>query len=138
MRLVLTRTLLNAKSTIGKLVVDDTFFCYTLEDKDRFLETHPEGKVYGETAIPRGKYQVIIDFSNRFKRELPRLLLVPGFEGIRIHPGNTDKDTHGCILVGTSIVNDDFIGNSRAAFNHLFDVMDDAYNRGEEIWIEVT
>ena len=138
MRLVLTRTLLNAKSTIGKLVVDDTFFCYTLEDKDRFLETHPEGKVYGETAIPRGKYQVIIDFSNRFKRELPRLLLVPGFEGIRIHPGNTDKDTHGCILVGTSIVNDDFIGNSRAAFNHLFDVMDDAYARGQEIWIEVT
>ena len=137
MRLVLTRTMLNDHSTIGKLVVDDTFFCYTLEDKDRFLETNPEGKVYGETAIPRGKYQIVIDFSNRFKRELPRLLLVPGFEGIRIHPGNTDKDTHGCILVGTSIVNDDFIGNSRVAFNRLFDVMDDAYNRGEEIWIEV-
>ena len=137
MRLVLTRTMLNAKSTIGKLVVDGTFFCYTLEDKDRFLETNPEGKVYGETAIPRGKYQIVIDFSNRFKRELPRLLLVPGFEGIRIHPGNTDKDTHGCILVGTSIVNDDFIGNSRAAFNHLFEVMDDAYARGQEIWITV-
>lgn len=137
MKLVLTRTMLNEHSTIGKLVVDDTFFCYTLEDKDRYLETHPEAKVYGETAIPRGKYQVVIDFSNRFKRELPRLLLVPGFEGIRIHPGNTDKDTHGCILVGTSIVNDNFIGNSRAAFDRLFDVMDDAYNQGEEIWIEV-
>ena len=138
MNLTLNRYRFSEKATIGKLVVDDTFFCYTLEDKDRFLETNPEGKVYGETAIPRGKYQIVIDFSNRFKRELPRLLLVPGFEGIRIHPGNTDKDTHGCILVGPSIVNDDFIGNSRAAFNHLFDVMDDAYNRGEEIWIEVT
>lgn len=137
MKLVLTRTLLNAKSTIGKLIVDDTFFCYTLEDKDRYLETHPEAKVYGETAIPRGRYQVIIDFSGRFQRELPRLLLVPGFEGIRIHPGNTDKDTHGCILVGTSIVNDDFISNSRATFDHLFAILDDAYNRGQEIWIEV-
>ena len=76
------------KSTIGKLVVDDTFFCYTLEDKDRYLETNPDGKVYGETAIPRGKYQVVIDYSQRFKRELPRLLHVPGFEGVRIHPGN--------------------------------------------------
>lgn len=137
MKLVLTRTMLNAKSTIGKLVVDDMFFCYTLEDKDRYLETNPEAKVYGETAIPRGRYQVIIDFSGRFQRELPRLLLVPGFEGIRIHPGNTDKDTHGCILVGSSVVNDDFIGNSRATFDRLFTILDDAYARGQEIWIEV-
>ncbi len=126
-----------SESTIGKLIVDDTFFCYTLEDKDRFLETNPEGKVYGETAIPRGTYQIVIDYSKRFKRELPRLLFVPGFEGVRIHPGNTSEDTEGCILVGTSIVNEDFIGNSRVAFNHLFDVMDEAYGRGEEIWITV-
>lgn len=79
-------------------------------------------KIAGQTAIPAGTYKVIIDMSNRFKRLLPLLIDVPNFTGVRIHPGNTDKDTDGCILVGTS-QSPDFVGNSRVAFEALFTKM---------------
>ena len=72
-----------------------------------------------DAAIPKGKYKVIITPSNRFKRDLPLLQNVPGFEGIRIHSGNTNHDTEGCILVGQTRAAD-FIGNSRKAFDKLF------------------
>jgi len=134
MNLVLTRFDFQAKCTIGKLDVGP-LHCYTLEDVDRHLEDGGE-KVYGQTAIPRGLYKVIVTFSNRFNRELPLLVDVPGYEGVRIHPGNTDADTEGCILVGRSYGND-FVGNSRGTFNALFDQLDAAYQRGEEITIEV-
>lgn len=99
-------------STIGEMSIDGEFFCYTLEDRIR------EVKVYGETAIPYGRYKVNITMSNRFKRMMPLLIDVPGFEGVRIHNGNTDKDTHGCILVGMS-KSKDFIGMSKIAFQKL-------------------
>lgn len=84
------------KCTIGTLSIDGLFVCYTLEDVVR-----PPGiKIPGDTAIPEGEYEVIIDWSNRFQKFMPKLLDVPDFEGIRIHPGNTHKDTSGCILVG--------------------------------------
>ncbi len=100
MKLTLVRTDLLKTRTFGLLDIDGFFECYTLEDTDRKLESNPTGKVYGETAIPRGKYVVVIDFSHRFKIETPHVLGVPLFDGIRIHPGNTEADTHGCILVG--------------------------------------
>jgi len=109
--------------------------CYTLEDKDRFLEEGGE-KIYGETAIPRGLYQVVIDQSQRFRRLLPRLLDVPHFEGIRIHAGNTDADTQGCILVGT-VRGDERVVNSRVAFDKLFAKLQRAYDDGDQIVIEV-
>lgn len=84
-------------STLGEMYVDDVFFGYTLEDIYR------EKKVYGETCIPAKEYSVIVTYSNRFKVELPLLLNVEGFIAIRIHGGNTDKDTYGCILVGKKI-----------------------------------
>ncbi len=108
-----------AKATIGKLYVDDVFECYTLEDVDRKLEAGGV-KEYACTAIPRGKYNVVVAPSARFKRNLPLLINVPDFEGVRIHPGNTSENTEGCILVGASIVNDDFIGQSQIAFGKLF------------------
>ena len=135
MKLTLERFEFTDKSTIGKLHLNN-FSCYTLEDKDRKLEDG-NGKVYGETCIPRGTYKIVVDYSNRFKKELPRLLNVPQFEGIRIHPGNQPEHTEGCILVGSSY-SKDFIGNSRATFNVLFNLLEEAYSKDEDIEIEIT
>ena len=84
--------------TVGRLFVDGKFFCNTLEDTVRDLSN--EKKVYGKTAIPYGEYKVVYNWSPKFGRNLPRLLNVPAFEGILIHPGNTADDSAGCILVG--------------------------------------
>lgn len=115
MKLLLQREPSTKQSTPGKLFIDGQFECHTLEDIVR-----PRGvKVYGQTAIPAGTYQVVLTMSPRFKRVLPLLLNVPGFEGIRIHPGNTAEDTDGCILVGDAPA-PDWLGQSRVAFDRLF------------------
>jgi len=103
-------------STIGELLIDGIFECYTLEDIERPV------KIKAETAIPKGTYKVIINMSNRFKRLMPLLLNVPNFEGVRIHAGNTNHDTEGCILVGRTR-SKDFIGQSRKAYEKLFKKM---------------
>jgi len=96
MRLELIRTECGKVCTIGELLIDGKHECHTLEDVVR-----ADGvKVYGETAIPPGVYSVDITYSPRFKRDLPLLIGVQNFIGIRIHPGNTASDTEGCILVG--------------------------------------
>lgn len=117
MKLTVKRKWYTDTTTIGQLYIDDRTApeCFTLEDKVR----EPGIKIPGRTAIPAGKYMVKITFSNRFQRDLPLLLRVLGFTGIRIHPGNTDKDTSGCLLVGRTRQKD-FIGSSRAAFKALF------------------
>ncbi len=119
MQLELIREKSSLKSTIGVLRVDGKFECYTLEDVVR------SAKIMHETAIPVGTYDVVINMSNRFKTLLPQILNVPGFEGIRIHPGNTDKDTDGCILVGQTR-GQDFVGHSQLAFKALFAKMQKA------------
>lgn len=86
--------------TLGRLYKDDVFFAYTLEDTDRKLELYPNLKIHGHTAIPLGEYDVTVTYSNRFKRPLPLISCVVGFEGVRFHGGNTEKDTEGCPLVG--------------------------------------
>jgi hypothetical protein len=121
MKLELKRLHRTNNSTIGELYVNGVFECYTLEDKER------EVKIKNETAIDKGTYKVIITPSNRFKRDLPLLLNVPKFEGIRIHSGNTNHNTEGCILVGTTR-SVDFIGNSRKAFDKLFAKMKNEKN----------
>lgn len=135
MKLLLQREVLTPSSSIGKLYVNSLFECFTLEDYDARLE---EGgtKVAGSTAIPRGTYRVILDYSNRFKRVLPRLLDVPNYVGVRIHPGNTSEDTEGCILTGTGTA-PDRLYNSRAAFEKLFNKLEQADESGEEIWITI-
>lgn len=116
MKLTLKRLHKTDKSTIGELYVDGKFECYTLEDVER------EVKIKSETAIPKGTYIVGITLSNRFKRLLPILLNVPNFEGVRVHSGNSNHDTEGCILVGTTR-SKDYIGSSRLAFERLFKKM---------------
>jgi len=130
MKMTLTRDKSTEKSTPGMLAIDGQFECYTLEDVVR------ASKIRGETAIPAGEYEVALTMSPRFKRILPLLVSVPGFDGIRIHPGNTDKDTEGCILVGES-KSRDFIGSSRVAFMRLFNKLADAKEAGERITIEI-
>jgi hypothetical protein len=124
------RKIRSKKSTIGELSVDGVFECYTLEDVER------EEKIYGETAIPKGTYKVSVTMSNRFKRLLPLLQNVPGFEGIRIHPGNVAADTHGCILVGTTKGIDQVL-TSKVAFAKLFAKIEAAIKDGKEIKITV-
>jgi hypothetical protein len=92
--------------TIGRMLIDGKYVCDLLEDKDRGLtdsmseEEIKKKKIYGETAIPTGKYKVVLDYSPKFKKILPHILNVKGFEGIRIHSGNDKEDTFGCLLVG--------------------------------------
>ena len=131
MKLDLRRLELTGQSTIGRLAVDGVDFCWTLED---VVRTGP--KVYGQTAIPTGTYAVQLTMSPRFKRVLPLLLNVPGFEGVRIHPGNTAADTEGCILVGLGHA-DDRITDSRAAFDALFARLKAAADRGEAISLSI-
>jgi len=106
MKLELIRKEFTDKSTIGELYINGTFFCYTLEDKDRGLDQSQNilvinaKKLFGITAIPYGTYEVQLTVSNRFKRLLPILIGVKGYEGVRIHRGNTAEDSHGCPLVG--------------------------------------
>lgn len=95
-----------SKTTIGKLYINDIFICDTLEDvcrdlnRDGDLNDKGEQKIFGETAIPSGIYKVTLDISPRFKKLLPRLHGIEGYDGVLIHMGNWAKDTHGCILVG--------------------------------------
>lgn len=136
MKLVLERFQFSDKSTIGRLYINGQFFCFTLEDLDRKLEQDISKKVYGESAIPRGTYEVVITYSNRFKCDLPLLKDVSGFEGIRIHAGNFDKDTEGCVLVGMGY-SPNRLFNSRVALAALMQKLELAYAKGEEITIEV-
>jgi hypothetical protein len=110
----INRTDFTDTSTIGELLFNGEFQCYTLEDTCRHGP-----KIPGSTAIPPGRYEVQISYSTRFKRDLPILLNVQGFTGIRIHPGNDEKSTQGCILVGKDkSVN--WIGKSKEAFDLLY------------------
>lgn len=122
-------------TTLSDIYVNGVFECVGLEDKVR------EGqKIPGETAIPEGKYEVRVTWSPRFKRHLPLLIDVPGFDGIRIHPGNSHRDSSGCLLVGenfTMVAGVPFLLHSVRAFDRLFAKLETAKNKGERIEIEV-
>lgn len=132
MELQVIRRMCNATSTIGELTIDGKFQCYTLEDQVRPVG---EPKVFGQTAIPYGKYPVVVTFSPHFQRDLPLLVDVPGFDGVRIHPGNTPADTEGCLLVGLGHT-DGTVTDSRLAFAGVFEKIQAAASKGEAITIE--
>lgn len=152
MELILRRISLNDDYTIGHLYIDGEYFCDTLEDrvrdynKDGDLDDEGERKIYGETAIPYGKYKITLDiqspkYSSRASYMwcsgfLPRLLDVPHFEGILIHAGNTAADSAGCILVGQNKVKGRVI-NSMITLKSLYERLKNAADKNEEIWITI-
>lgn len=129
-KLKLKRIYKGSKYTIGKLFINDEYFCDTIEDTDRGLKSSMsveyirKKKVYAETAIPTGTYKIEMTYSSKFKRILPLLVDVKGFSGIRIHRGNTEIDSSGCIIVGENKVKGKVINSTRyeiALVNKLLD-----------------
>jgi len=124
--------------TIGAITIDGDFACWSLEDPVREIPGQPVStwKIHGETAIPAGRYKVIVDMSARFKRLLPLLLDVPGYSGVRIHAGNTAADTEGCILVGNERLAKS-LARSQLALAPFMAKMGEAQRKGETIWLEI-
>lgn len=116
---------------IGRMLLDNTYFCDTLEDTVR------EGpKVKGKTAIPPGKYQLDYNFSPHFGRKMPEILNVTGFEGIRIHWGNDEYDTEGCILVGDNTIKGKVV-NSKKTFDKLDTILKYNITAKGPVFIEI-
>ena len=149
MELKLDRIFRTNEYTIGELYVDGAYLCDTLEDPVRPLPevcpNTPKGiackckeKVYGDTAVPAGTYEVKLSYSNRFKRIMPEILNVPHFLGIRIHSLNTSSETEGCIGVGEwNGVKENWISNSRNTYNKLFKLLKEARDNKESITITI-
>lgn len=152
MELTLIRRWKKEDYTIGDLYIDGTWFCNAIEDRDRGLtqdmplEEIKKKKVYGETAIPTGRYRVTMKVQSpkyankkqyaKCKGYVPRLLDVPGFDGILCHIGNYAKDSYGCILLGENKIKGAVV-NSTVWFWKFYDILKEADNRGEEIWITI-
>lgn len=134
MKIEVNRIFKASTYTIGELSVNSNYLCDTLEDRVR-----PEGeKVYGETAIPYGTYTVTLSYSNRFKKTMPEILNVPNFSGIRIHCGNSSKDTEGCLLVGKwDGKTENWISDSKNSYNKLYPLLEEAFNKKENITITI-
>lgn len=135
MELILERKELNDKSTIGELSINGIPECFVLEDSVRDI------KIDGKTAIPYGRYKIVVTKSNRFSKMaghdvyLPLLLNVPNYEGVRIHTGNKPEDTEGCLLPGTEKGTNQVM-NSKTAFIKLNDKINLAL-KTEEVWITI-
>ena len=153
MKLRLERRWPKATYTIGVLFIDGIRYCETLEDRDRGLkQTDPllyiqQRKIAGETAIPKGTYEVAMNvtspkyagvawYYNFCRGKMPRLKDVPGFDGILIHPGTNALDTKGCILVGKN-TKVGKLTDSRACFQEVYKLMKSASDKGEKITIEI-
>jgi hypothetical protein len=132
MEITLNRQPSFEETTLGTLFIDGEFECFTLEDTVR-----PNGvKIYGETAIPAGRYQVIYVPSQAFGRKMPRLVNIPGFSGVLIHWGNSKEDTLGCIIAGSRVSDAEHVTGSRVAFDALDAKIEKACALGD-VWIDV-
>lgn len=121
--------------TPGDMYADGLRICFTCEDEDRRMESGGS-KVYGKTAIPRGTYPVEVSYSHHFKRELPAVLDVPGYLGIRIHGGNRAEDSLGCILVG-QVRTSTGIAQCAATVQRIISMIQTAEDRGERVTLEI-
>lgn len=128
--------------SIGILYINGQRICETLEDEDRGLKqelslpTLKSMKVKGQTAIPVGTYQVLMTFSPKYKRIMPLVSNVPAYEGIRIHSGNTNRDTEGCILCGRN-TEVGKVTNSRYWTKKVTELIQQATDRKEQITIQI-
>lgn len=129
MLLTLQRQSLKDDRTMGELLIDGQHFAWTLEDAVR------DRKIPNETAIPAGRYEVVVTWSNRFGKPLPLLLKVPNFEGVRFHGGNGPEDTEGCILIGEEH-DDERIWKCAGVVSGLTFRVRNAATRGK-VWVEV-
>lgn len=140
MKLTLKRIALRPTYTIGKLYIDDVYFCDTIEDTVRDLNKNGkfdngEKKIHSKTAIPYGTYEIKWTYSPRFKKYTPQLMNVPSFEGIRIHAGNTSADTEGCLILGKNKQVGKVL-NSRATINKFYPIIKEACSN-ENVTIEI-
>ena len=140
MKLTLKRIALRPTYTIGKLYIDDAYFCDTLEDTVRDINKNGkfdngEQKIKGKTAIPYGTYEIKWTYSPRFKKYTPQLMNVPSFEGIRVHAGNTSADTEGCLILGENKQVGKVL-NSRATINKFYQIIKEACSNGK-VTIEI-
>lgn len=130
MNLVMPRCIYTPTSTIGHILIGGQLFCHTLED---VVRKRGMPKVYGETAIPSGRYQVKVTHSPKFGKMLPELVNVPNFSGIRMHGGNKVEDTLGCILVAERIIDNFTIQGSQS--ENLIELLLDHSN--EDTFVEI-
>lgn len=133
MKITVTRTDYTTTSTISDLAVNGIKVGYTLEDVVRPKEGK---KVYGATAIPAGTYAVVPHDSPKFGKIMPMLQNVPGYQYVLLHQGNTNKDSEGCLLVG-STKSKDFVGSSRVMFDKLYPQIVAAWNKNETVTITI-
>lgn len=126
----------DASHNWGKMFIDGGYFGETLEDPDRHLEDGGV-KIDGDTAIPRGRFQVALTYSRRFGKIMPELLHVPGFSGVRIHGGNTEADTSGCILLGSERTATG-VANCAGINQKLLECLNLAQYRRHIVWLEIT
>jgi hypothetical protein len=139
MEILLHRKILNASSTEGNLYVNGKWFCHTIEDKVRAKVGmwNKLLKVYAKTAIPYGRYPVLVTWSNRFQRPLTGVFNVPDFEGIRIHNGVNEVSSAGCVIVSykNDAANHRLI-NDKAAMNDLCDWVKTVQDK-EKVWLTI-
>lgn len=131
MELLLQREPSSDGATIGRFFVNGTFFGFSCEDVTRA----PGVKIPGETAIPPGRYRVLVNMSQRFGRPLPYIVGVQNFTGVRIHPGNSSKDTAGCILIGLARTPNTVL-SSNAAMDRLLPRIQRAL-QSEDVFITI-
>lgn len=153
MKLTLKRIAKRDTYTIGRLYINGEYFCDTLEDKDRGLKQSmslseiKSKKVYGKTAIPAGEYEITLHIiSPKYSKKpwfvkfcgakMPRILNIPGYDGVLIHEGNSDKDTCGCVLVGKNTVVGKVL-ESKNTFAKFYPILKAASDKGERITINI-
>lgn len=131
MKLDLKPIVLNEICTISEMYMNDIFFCHTLEDTVRLGL-----KIKNETAIPSGVYEIKLTYSPKFKKNMPEIVNVPNFTGIRIHSGNQSSDTSGCILVGKYDTGNKII-ESKKTFEKLYSLINEAISLKQKIIISI-